>query len=521
MQQQRQQPGSAPPSPPSLIQRPAAPTPTPASSASSAVPVLCVFGCVSLDDEDEPMVGCDNNECRHGAWFHFKCVGVRKVPPKDSKWSCPGCIAETKQRSAAGDEKMPEGSDNDVDNGNDGSSTDNSTGDDAATAGAARARCSSSMGSRGSDQSSDGRSSLVSATATSTMASSRRRRKRIKLHALLNRRTNKGVLEYMVQSTAVGEISTPVGEDTWFTVHELGRLTLADGVPAIDTLIKNIDRAIDATPENYEICDVSIAPTANFKSSGKEKLLKPIRGVAPLAPPTAAEMQRVGGVIIQQDPGQAKVTKVVAPFRSDAEERRTTFLVGTFITIRWGGDKHWYAGVIDEYNQQNGMHHVLYNDDSSSEWLTLNLRLTYRLHASKVESHPDRWGDDAQEKAAADAEVHIKLLTRKVTTSESNVRTSTERARKILKQAKADIDVAEACARKQCRAADATAASATTQAAEAKELFEEQQEETNVMQIFSGRQTDAIDRLKALALQAGLDPQLVATAAELRPTKPP
>ena len=78
------------------------PTTPQASSASSTAPVLCVPGCASLGAGDEAMVGCDNIECKHGAWFHFKCVGLRKAPSKDSKWSCPGCIADTTQRLAGG-----------------------------------------------------------------------------------------------------------------------------------------------------------------------------------------------------------------------------------------------------------------------------------------------------------------------------------------------------------------------------------------------------------------------------------
>ena len=187
----------------------------------------------------------------------------------------------------AQDEKMQEGSDNDVEDVDDGNSTDGDDGDDGddgATAGAARARRSSS----GSGQSSNGRriskksaSSLVSATATSTVADaavfpssrSRRRRNSIKLHALLNRRTNKGVLEYLVQSTAaVGETGARAQEESWCTVPELRRLTRADGVLAIDTLILNIDRSIDATPEKYEICDIAIvSEDAINRNKGKIK----------------------------------------------------------------------------------------------------------------------------------------------------------------------------------------------------------------------------------------------------------
>ena len=53
----------------------------------------------------------------------------------------------------------------------------------------------------------------------------------------------------------------------------------------------------------------------------------------------------------------------------------------------------------------------------------------------------------------------------------------------------------------------------STAAAEEESKYHE--EETVTMQIYSGKQTSAIDKLKALALQAGVDAAVVAEAANL------
>ena len=42
------------------------------------------------------------------------------------------------------------------------------------------------------------------------------------------------------------------------------------------------------------------------------------------------------------------------------------------------------------------------------------------------------------------------------------------------------------------------------------------EEETSTMQIFSSLQMDAIDRLKQIALQAGVDPAVIVEAAKVR-----
>lgn len=124
--------------------------------------------------------------------------------------------------------------------------------------------------------------------------------------------------------------------------------------------------------------------------------------------------------------------------------------------------------------------------------------------------------DGAKGNEAERARKKIKLLTENATTAELAFK---EQVKKIREKAKASVEAASAAA----KVAAAKVASITKlfNEAEAKvdsitDLFEEQQEETKVMQIFSGRQTDAIQRLKSLALQARVDPQLVASAADLR-----
>jgi hypothetical protein len=39
---------------------------------------FCCKSCVMPDDED--MIGCENDKCSHGEWFHLNCVGLTAVP---------------------------------------------------------------------------------------------------------------------------------------------------------------------------------------------------------------------------------------------------------------------------------------------------------------------------------------------------------------------------------------------------------------------------------------------------------
>jgi len=48
----------------------------------------CNPGC---DQESGDMVGCENDDCKHGEWFHFQCVGLTAHPPENAKWFCENC----------------------------------------------------------------------------------------------------------------------------------------------------------------------------------------------------------------------------------------------------------------------------------------------------------------------------------------------------------------------------------------------------------------------------------------------
>eukprot|EP00038_Savillea_parva_P028319 m.64320 g.64320 ORF g.64320 m.64320 type:complete len:229 (-) comp8218_c1_seq1:173-859(-) len=48
----------------------------------------CRWDCTMADGE---MVGCDEEGCPHGEWFHLGCVGLTEPPPPDKKWYCPEC----------------------------------------------------------------------------------------------------------------------------------------------------------------------------------------------------------------------------------------------------------------------------------------------------------------------------------------------------------------------------------------------------------------------------------------------
>jgi hypothetical protein len=32
------------------------------------------------------MVGCDNDNCKNGEWFHLGCVSLKDAPADDEKW---------------------------------------------------------------------------------------------------------------------------------------------------------------------------------------------------------------------------------------------------------------------------------------------------------------------------------------------------------------------------------------------------------------------------------------------------
>jgi hypothetical protein len=41
--------------------------------------------------QDGEMVGCDNDNCKNGEWFHLVCVGLSVAPPENAKWFCDQC----------------------------------------------------------------------------------------------------------------------------------------------------------------------------------------------------------------------------------------------------------------------------------------------------------------------------------------------------------------------------------------------------------------------------------------------
>eukprot|EP00040_Diaphanoeca_grandis_P015917 m.81844 g.81844 ORF g.81844 m.81844 type:complete len:295 (-) comp25459_c0_seq1:238-1122(-) len=69
---------------------PAAPPPQPkvSSKKPKRMTEYCKPDCTGMDGE---MVGCDNDSCPHGEWFHLSCVGLRVSPAEDKNWYCPNC----------------------------------------------------------------------------------------------------------------------------------------------------------------------------------------------------------------------------------------------------------------------------------------------------------------------------------------------------------------------------------------------------------------------------------------------
>lgn len=46
--------------------------------------------CYCKQDCGGEMVGCDNEDCKNGQWFHLACLKL-KVAPRSNKWYCPNC----------------------------------------------------------------------------------------------------------------------------------------------------------------------------------------------------------------------------------------------------------------------------------------------------------------------------------------------------------------------------------------------------------------------------------------------
>ncbi|CAM9986552.1 unnamed protein product [Scytosiphon promiscuus] len=60
---------------------------------SSNEPVYCVCRQVGWGD----MIGCDNEDCEHGEWFHYHCVGLKQMVDPGF-WLCPGCSADAREK---------------------------------------------------------------------------------------------------------------------------------------------------------------------------------------------------------------------------------------------------------------------------------------------------------------------------------------------------------------------------------------------------------------------------------------
>ena len=40
-------------------------------------------------DDGSKMICCENDNCRSGQWFHFRCLNIRRAPR--GKWFCNEC----------------------------------------------------------------------------------------------------------------------------------------------------------------------------------------------------------------------------------------------------------------------------------------------------------------------------------------------------------------------------------------------------------------------------------------------
>lgn len=49
--------------------------------------------CICRTGSSGKMIGCDDDDCPYGGWFHYKCIGLKSSysPPKNLKWYCPWC----------------------------------------------------------------------------------------------------------------------------------------------------------------------------------------------------------------------------------------------------------------------------------------------------------------------------------------------------------------------------------------------------------------------------------------------
>eukprot|EP00729_Bicosta_minor_P017784 gene17784-7809_t len=75
---------------------------------------------------------------------------------------------------------------------------------------------------------------------------------------------------------------------------------------------------------------------------------------------------------------------------------RAFALVGSYISVRWDGDQHWYAGSINAFNKEAETHHICYQDDGSDEWLKLD-------NAEPPAAPPSPTPEDLEQPELADA----------------------------------------------------------------------------------------------------------------------
>jgi len=55
--------------------------------------LFCI--CQKPYEERSFMIGCDNEECKHGEWFHPACVGLGTKEAKEvENWTCPPCLGK-------------------------------------------------------------------------------------------------------------------------------------------------------------------------------------------------------------------------------------------------------------------------------------------------------------------------------------------------------------------------------------------------------------------------------------------
>ena len=67
-------------------------TPVPATAAVKPIDPNEPLYCYCKRPSSGNMVGCENDDCKSGEWFHYECVGLTEAPT--GKWYCPTCSEE-------------------------------------------------------------------------------------------------------------------------------------------------------------------------------------------------------------------------------------------------------------------------------------------------------------------------------------------------------------------------------------------------------------------------------------------